>query len=77
MNGKNAVKEFYEQQLFEAKSALFSATSVREEGGRAAAVPWSFREVALAVAEHREAFEAGGVFPAPLLDRLVSDLAHI
>ena len=54
-----------------------SATSVREGGGRAAAVPWSFREVALAVAEHREAFEAGGVFPAPLLDRLVSDLAQI
>ena len=30
MNGKDAVREFYEQQLFEAKNALFSATSVRE-----------------------------------------------
>jgi len=30
MNNKGARQEFYEQQLFEAKSALFSATSVRE-----------------------------------------------
>ena len=30
MNGKDARQEFFEQQLFEAKNALFSATSVRE-----------------------------------------------
>ncbi len=54
-----------------------SAATVKEGGGRAASVPWSFREVAMAVAEHRGTFEADGVFPAPLLDRLVTDLAHI
>jgi len=60
--------------------ALLEATSaarVAEGGGGATSVPWSFREVAMAVAEHRETLEAGGVFPAPLLERLVSDLAHI
>lgn len=30
MNGRDARQEFFEQQLFEAKSALFSATSIRE-----------------------------------------------
>ncbi len=30
MNGKDARQEFYEQQLFEAKNALFSATNIRE-----------------------------------------------
>lgn len=30
MNGKNTRQQFYEQQLFEAKSALFSATRVKE-----------------------------------------------
>jgi hypothetical protein len=30
MNGKDARQEFYEQQLFEAKSALFSATNVKQ-----------------------------------------------
>jgi len=30
MNGKDARQEFYEQQLFEAKNALFSATNVRQ-----------------------------------------------
>jgi len=54
-----------------------SAAGVKDGGGRAASVPRSFSEVATAVAEHRETFEAGGVFPPPLLDRLVSDLAHL
>ena len=30
MNGKNAREEFYEQQLFEAKNALFSATNIKQ-----------------------------------------------
>jgi len=30
MNGKDARQEFFEQQLFEAKSALFSATNVKQ-----------------------------------------------
>ncbi len=30
MNGKDARQQFYEQQLFEAKSALFSATNVKQ-----------------------------------------------
>jgi hypothetical protein len=30
MDGEDARREFYEQQLFEAKSALFSASTVRE-----------------------------------------------
>jgi glutamine synthetase len=54
-----------------------SATTVKDGGGRATSVPWSFREVAAAVAEHREALEADGVFPSALLDRLVADLSHI
>jgi len=54
-----------------------AAVTVKDGGGRAASVPWSFREVAAAVAEQREAFEADGVFPSALLDRLVSDLSHI
>ncbi|MCK5482859.1 MAG: glutamine synthetase, partial [Gemmatimonadetes bacterium] len=54
-----------------------SARSVKDGAGRATPVPWSFREVAAAVAQHREAFEADGVFPSALLDRLVSDLSHL
>ena len=54
-----------------------AASTISEGGGKAAPVPWSFREVATAVADHRDAFEAEGVFPAALLDRLLSDLAHI
>jgi len=54
-----------------------SASAVKEGTGRATSVPWSFREVAAAVAEQREAFEADGVFPSALLDRLVSDLSHL
>lgn len=30
MNGKTARGELFEEQLFEAKSALFSATTIRE-----------------------------------------------
>jgi len=30
MNGKNARQEFFEQQLFETKNALFSATNVKQ-----------------------------------------------
>ena len=54
-----------------------SASAVKEGTGRATSVPWSFREVAAAVAEQREAFEADGVFPSALLDGLVSDLSHL
>jgi glutamine synthetase len=54
-----------------------SASAVSEGTGRATSVPWSFREVAAAVAEQREAFEADGVFPSALLDGLVSDLSHL
>jgi len=54
-----------------------SAAGVKGGEGRAASVPRSFQEVAAAVAEHRSALEADGVFPGPLLDRLVSDLAHL
>ena len=54
-----------------------SAGTVKEGRGSATSVPSSFGEVAAAVAGHREAFEADGVFPAALLDRLVSDLSHI
>ncbi len=54
-----------------------AASTIAEGGGRAAPVPWSFREVATAVADHRDAFEADGVFPAALLDGLLSDLARI
>ena len=53
-----------------------SAAAVKDGRGRATSVPWSFREVAAAVAEHREALEADGVFPSALLDGLVSELAH-
>jgi glutamine synthetase len=54
-----------------------SAGRVKEGRGSATSVPSSFGEVASAVAEHRGAFEADGVFPAALLDRLVLDLSHI
>ena len=57
--------------------AATSASAVKDGKGRAASVPWSFREVAVAVAEQREAFEAEGVFPSALLDGLVSDLSHL
>ena len=30
MNGKNAQTGFFEEQLYEARQALFSATSIRE-----------------------------------------------
>lgn len=30
MNGKDAREEFYEQQLFEAKNALFAATNIKQ-----------------------------------------------
>jgi glutamine synthetase len=58
---------------------LLAATSRpnKDDEGRAASVPTSFPAVAAAVAAHRSAFEADGVFPGPLLDRLVSDLEHI
>jgi len=64
------------EQLDDLLSAT-SAAGVKGGGGRATAVPWNFREVAAAVAEHRSALEADGVFPGALLDRLVSDLAHL
>ena len=59
---------------------LLAATSTvtkKDDEDRAAPVPTSFPAVAAAVAAHRSAFEAEGVFPGPLLDRLVSDLEHI
>jgi glutamine synthetase len=54
-----------------------AASTIAGGGGRATPVPGSFREVAAAVAEHRDAFEADGVFPSALLDRLLKDLAEI
>jgi glutamine synthetase len=54
-----------------------AASSASGVGGRTRPVPRNFAEVAAAVAEHRSLFEAGDVFPAPLLNRLVSDLEHI
>jgi glutamine synthetase len=61
------------EELLEATAAA----TVKAGGGRAASVPRSFPEVAAAVAEHRDSFETEGVFPGPLLDRLLSDLEQI
>lgn len=71
-----AIRGSRTEELDELLKATASST-LSSGGGRAAAVPWSFREVAAAVADHREALEADGVFPAALLDRLLDDLAHL
>jgi glutamine synthetase len=53
----------------------------RTEAGRepppadAAPLPTSRAEIGNALARDRAAFEAGGVFPPPLLDRLIADLS--
>jgi glutamine synthetase len=71
-----AIRGSRTESLDELLEATAAATIARG-GGRAAPVPWSFREVAAAVADHRDAFESGGVFPGELLDKLLRDLSEI
>ena len=42
--------------------------------GNAAPVPRGFRQVAEALAQHRETLERGGVFPSGLIDRVLARL---
>ena len=54
-----------------------SAARLARGGEGAQPVPRSFAEVAAALAQQRSVFEAGGVFPEPLLRRMLADLENL
>jgi glutamine synthetase len=58
-------------------ASLLERTAAEEqEHPSGFSVPKSFAEVARALADERTAFEAGGVFPAALIDRTIEGLAQ-
>jgi glutamine synthetase len=57
--------------------ALLEQTSVKAQKGTALAVPRGFQEVAEELRERRASFEAAGVFPAHVIDRIVDALAAL
>uniref|UniRef100_A0A832ML51 Glutamine synthetase n=1 Tax=Eiseniibacteriota bacterium TaxID=2212470 RepID=A0A832ML51_UNCEI len=57
--------------------AAAEAARLREGGGRGAAVPRSFRDVAAALRAERAAFEAGGVFPADMVEAVAARLESL
>jgi glutamine synthetase len=57
-----------------ALDVLLESTAASKAGGAGASVPRSFAEVAEALTRHRAVFEAGGVFPAVLIDAQIERL---
>ena len=56
---------------------LEQTSALRKTGPAALAVPRSFMEVADRLAERRATFEAGGIFPAQVIDRTIDALRQL
>ena len=57
--------------------ALLEQTSVHAQKATALSVPRSFSEVADELRERRASFEAAGIFPAHVMDRVIDALAAL